>query len=356
MKDFLEEVQKYLKEGDYSKFMDTLEKYKYPPGSVLPFQVLGKALEYNRISWASDILDSYSIDSINDREEPVITTAARYGNRAIFEKLLTHGADLHALNHVKTSALWRALAFKNYKGVRALIELGFDLKSNGGAALRTASGDGKFEMVRLFVEHGADVNFNGPDQVFPYCTTPVQMAANGNHFEIVTYLVEHGADVTIKDKYGNRAFLEAKRHKNTEMMEYIKQFEPSIWHEADKRAAELKKMGLPSDIIKWLGTENRRLDLPEACPAQYIVFETIFDVKPIEWQGRVFLDLTKDVEGYNSTGFVIWIPDQKCLGSFDVEHEELYTYGGMKWNKFIKKLPFIVDIVLDGLPVDELFK
>jgi hypothetical protein len=191
---------------------------------------------------------------------------------------------------------------------------------------------------------------------FPYCTTSVQMAASGNHFEIVKYLVEHGADLTMKDKYGNRAFLEAKRNKNTEMMEYIKQFEPSIWHEADKRVAELKKMGMPSEIYKWLGSENRRIDLPETCPTEYIEFETIFDVKPIEWQGRVLLDFTKEVEGYDGTGFIIWIPDQKCLGSFDVEHEELFTFEGVKWNKFIKRLPVVINHVLNGLPIDELYK
>lgn len=50
---------------------------------------------------------------------------------------------------------------------------------SGGDALRDAAGSGKFEFVKLFVEHGADVNFNGRSQVYPYCTTPVQMAASG---------------------------------------------------------------------------------------------------------------------------------------------------------------------------------
>lgn len=357
MRDFLKEIQQCLKENDYVRFIDTLEKYDYPEGSMLPFQVLENAFEYNRGDWAADLLDRYSIDNLNDKDEPVITAAARYGNKAIFEKLIAHGVDINAMTHVKTSAVWRALSFQNFEGVHALLELGFNMKSySGGKALRTAAWDGELEMVRLFVEHGSDVNFNGADQVFPYCTTPVQMAASRNHFEIVKYLVEHGADVTMKDKYGNRAFLEAKRHKNTEMMEYIKQFEPSIWHESDKRGAELKKMGMPSDIIKWLGTENRRIDLPVTCPTEYIEFETIFDVKPIEWQGRVFLDFTKEVEGYGGTGFIIWIPDQKCLGSFDVEHEELFIFEDVKWTKFIKRLPVVINHVLNGLPIDELYK
>ncbi|CAG7658246.1 ankyrin repeat domain-containing protein [Paenibacillus allorhizosphaerae] len=346
-----------MKENDYTKFIDTLEKYEYPAGSILPYQVLENALEYNRMDWAFDIIDRYRIDNLNDKDNPIITAAARYGNKSIFEKLITLGVDINAMTHGKTSAVYRAIAFQNYEGIRDLLELGFNMKSySGGKALRTAAWKGEFEMVRLFVENGADVNFNGADQVFPYCTTPVQMAADGNHFEIVKYLVEHGADVTIRDKYGNRAFLEAQRHNNKEMMDFIKQLEPSIWHEADKRAVELKKMGMPSDIIKWLGNENRRIDLPETCPTEYIEFETIFDVKPIEWKGRVFLDFAKDVENYGGTGFIIWIPDQKCLGSLDVEHEELFIFRGVKWNKFIKRLPVFVNHVLNGQPIDELYK
>jgi len=107
---------------------------------------------------------------------------------------------------------------------------------------------------------------------------------------------------------------------------------------------------------KWLGTENRRIDLPDTSPTEYVEFETIFDVKPLVWQDRTFLDFTKEVEGYGGTGFIIWIPDQKCLGSFDVEHEELFIFEGVKWNKFIKKLSLVVSHVLDGLPIDELYK
>jgi hypothetical protein len=341
-----------LKENDYARFVPTA-----PAGSVLSFLVLNDVLEHNHMDLASDILDRYSIDDLNDKSYPLITAAARYGSKALFENLIALGANINAMTHAKTSAVGRALAFQNFEGVRALLELGFEMKSySGGEALRSAAWAGELDMVRLFVEHGADINFNGADQVFPYCTTPVQMAASENHFEVVKYLVEQGADVTIRDKYGDRAFLEAKRNKNTEMMEYIKKLEPPIWHEADKRAAELKKMGMPMDIIKWLGTENRRIDLTETCPIEYIEFETIFDVKPIQWQGREFLDFTKEVEGYDNTGFIIWIPDQKCLGSFDVEHEELFIFEGVKWNKFVKRLPIVVNHVLNGVSIDELYK
>ncbi|TYP73294.1 ankyrin repeat domain-containing protein [Paenibacillus methanolicus] len=350
----MEQLKQIIKEGKIESVRRLLEDGFDPNVKIgINDYALDYAFDYGQYEIAK-LLIEHGAD-INDKANPAMVSAAR-GKRALFEYLLQKGANINAINHVGHSALSRAIAFKNLSGATALVEMGIDVSEVGGKALRDAAWGGHFGIVKLLVEHGADVNFNGADQVFPYCTTPVQMAASINHFEIVKYLIAHGADVTIRDKYGNRAFLEAKQNKNKEMMEYIKQFEPPIWHEADQRAQALKKMGMPTDIIKWLGTENRRIDLPETSVAAYVEFETIFDVKPIEWQGRIFLDVTKEVEGYGGTGFIIWIPDQKCLGSFDVEHQELFVFEGIKWSKLMKKLPVVVSHVLDGQPIDELYK
>jgi hypothetical protein len=41
-----------------------------------------------------------------------------------------------------------ALVFKNYEGVYALLDLGFNMKLYGGGALRDAVWEGELEMVR----------------------------------------------------------------------------------------------------------------------------------------------------------------------------------------------------------------
>ncbi|KZE81128.1 hypothetical protein AV654_01130 [Paenibacillus elgii] len=338
------EVVSCIQSNDTDGVMAALEKHGLPEGSTLPVHILNQALEYKRLALARFLLDKYGFDNLNDEKNPVMPYAARYGTRDLFERLLQVGADLNALTPVKSSAVGRALAFGNHKGVRALLELGFDMKTYaGGNALRDAAGSGKFELVKLFVEHGADVNFNGRSQVFPYCTTPVQMAAAINHFEIVKYLIEHGADVTIKDKNGDRAYSYAKQNNHTELMEYIKQFEPPIWHEMDNRVKELKRLGLPAEIIKWLGIENRRIDFKDSKMTEYIEFETIFDVRVLEWRGRTFIDLVKDIEN-----FIVWVKDKKCLGSLNVEHDELILLPGLKWKAFLAKAAGIIDDILDG--------
>lgn len=350
MTEFEKEAFHFIKTGDSDGVMNTIMQHGYLEGANLPCYILNQAFEYCRLELAKALMDKYKFEGLNDAKEPVITFAARYGTRELFEKLMHLGADINALNHVKNSAVGRALAFKNYGAIYDLLDLGFDMKTYaGGKALRNAAWEGETEFVKLFIKCGADVNFNEADQVFPYCTTPVQMAASENHFEIVKYLIEHGANVKIKDKNGERAFSYAKRNKHFELMEYIRQFEPPIWHEVDKKTAELKSLGLPNDIIKWLGTDNKRIDFnnPKRL-TDYIEFETIFDVRVIQWQGRVLIDLVKEIENYSNTGFIIWIKDAKCLGSLDVEHEELITLPGLKWKAFLSNASNIINEILDG--------
>lgn len=81
-----------------------------------------QALECKRLTLARLLLDKYVFDNLNDEKNPVMPYAARYGSRDLFETLLKAGADLNALNHVKMSALGRALAFGNHKGVRDLLD------------------------------------------------------------------------------------------------------------------------------------------------------------------------------------------------------------------------------------------
>ncbi|WP_256760301.1 hypothetical protein [Cohnella sp. WQ 127256] len=68
-----------LKENDYTRFVPTA-----PAGSMLSFLVLDDVLENNLMDLASDILDRYSFDNLNDKNYPIITAAARYGNKALF--------------------------------------------------------------------------------------------------------------------------------------------------------------------------------------------------------------------------------------------------------------------------------
>lgn len=72
----------------------------------------------------------------------------------------------------------------------------------GATALWCASGAGHFDIVRLLVESGADVNHTT-------CTnsTPLRAACFDGRLEIVKYLIDHKADVSIPNKYDNTCLM-----------------------------------------------------------------------------------------------------------------------------------------------------
>jgi uncharacterized protein len=81
--------------------------------------------------------------------------------------------------------------------------------------LVVAISKGEIEIVKKFVEYGADVNekTNGK--------TPLMYASRANQLEIVKFLVEKGADLNEKDKLGMKALDYAKLSNATEVVLYL---------------------------------------------------------------------------------------------------------------------------------------
>ncbi|KAJ7059432.1 hypothetical protein C8F01DRAFT_1370371 [Mycena amicta] len=86
--------------------------------------------------------------------------------------------------------------------VRLLLEHGADVNMQGGHygnALQAASHSGHLDVVRLLLEHGADVNMQGG-----HYGNALQAASHSGHLDVVRLLLEHGADVNAQGgHYGN---------------------------------------------------------------------------------------------------------------------------------------------------------
>ncbi|MCA1980083.1 MAG: ankyrin repeat domain-containing protein, partial [Calditerrivibrio sp.] len=92
---------------------------------------------------------------------------------------------------------WKAHAVKlKYIGkvldnIEFLIKEGANVRSTSDFAIRWASKNGYYEVVKLLLEYGADVHA-GNDFALIY-------AAGHGHYEVVKLLLEHGADVHSDD-------------------------------------------------------------------------------------------------------------------------------------------------------------
>jgi hypothetical protein len=123
-----------------------------------------------------------------------------------------------ALEGDKT-ALMRASQKGEYGRVKELLSSDDPVDINatspsGITALMYAAAGGHYEVVRLLLDAGADVNAHGGE------CTPLQAAVGGGG-RVVTALIDAGADVDAKNRYSQTALMYAARLGEVEVIELL---------------------------------------------------------------------------------------------------------------------------------------
>ena len=80
----------------------------------------------------------------------------------------------------------------------------------------------RFDVAREFIEAGVDVNYQYPlTKSYADGMTALLYAAKWNNFELVRLLLEHGANINIRAKDGNTALSIARTNENTQIYYYL---------------------------------------------------------------------------------------------------------------------------------------
>ncbi|MDU2166195.1 MAG: ankyrin repeat domain-containing protein [Veillonella sp.] len=225
---------------------------------------------------------------LNDEENPSFLLAVRYGNKEIIDYVVTHGANVHALNRVKVDAFQAALYGKKYNHLQIIHDLGHTVQKYGGKAFRNA---------------------------------PLCVAARYVDLKMCKYLVEHGADVTITEKDGMRPYSIAIEKGDMEMAEYFKSLEPTEFHDIQNKMDQLKPFKLPKALVSFLEGDTLYFELPDS-DFLSIEFLPIIDTIPFKLGRRNLLRLSKELGEYNEWQ-IVWDPKSKKISCYDIEHQEL---------------------------------
>jgi uncharacterized protein len=185
-------------------------------------------------------------ESKDENGVSVILKAAYYGQRNIVDALLASGVQLnifeaaatgqtervreltkqdHALANAYSpdgfTPLGLAAFFGHAETVNALLEAGADVKMASRETMKltplaSALAVQRNDIARTLIEHGADVNAKGDNDVAPLHTA----AARGN-LESATLLLEHGADIGAVTKDGKTAISYAEERNHPDMVKFL---------------------------------------------------------------------------------------------------------------------------------------
>jgi ankyrin repeat protein len=175
--------------------------------------------------------------NVNPNGQTLLVEAA--GNLYITQLLITHGADVNALDAMGHSPLYMAAQHQKLDVVKLLFK-------SGANALHEAVGRRNLDIVQLLLSHGADVNYVGhwKGSVFDqlrrlyqepagaeqwqnirdapvYDLTPLHAAADSGDLDIVRSLISHGADINALDSRGDSPLFKALRSQKLDVVELL---------------------------------------------------------------------------------------------------------------------------------------
>lgn len=134
----------------------------------------------------------------------------------LFDKNLTQNKTL-LFDNQKINLILN-IKYKKYKKINSFIseyEINFSLK-DGNTPLFYAIDLEDFKVVKMFLEHGADI-YHLNDNL----ENALHIAVKKNNAKIVNYLLEEGIKISQKDILGNTPLFYAQQNANNEIIELL---------------------------------------------------------------------------------------------------------------------------------------
>ncbi|MDV7104871.1 ankyrin repeat domain-containing protein [Vibrio sp. TH_r3] len=146
--------------------------------------------------------------------------AANKGHIDIVKLLIEHGADVNSKNRWNGTALSQAAMNGHLNIVKLLIEHDSHITSD---ALLLASRNGHTDIGKLLIEQGADINAKDTAIIRGYNRgqNALTMAIDNGHVAIAKLLIEKGIDVHKKDQYQNTALSMASDKNEAELVKML---------------------------------------------------------------------------------------------------------------------------------------
>jgi len=207
----------------------------------------------------------------------LLTSACLNGHENIMHMLLhRYKPDLEIKNNIlfgdrnknqqmclSVTVLWVAAAVNNFQMVKLLVEHGADVNhttKTNSTPLRSACYNGNVDLARYLIDNGADVHIAKENN-----DTNLAVSVYRKHLKMATYLVDElGCDVNLCDNDGRSPLYDAVNCGSLELVQFL------IDHGARNFRAIVDQMS----PLMW-AAEKRRVDLMNAIASHCSLIEQI---------------------------------------------------------------------------------
>ncbi|GAB3628748.1 ankyrin [Pandoraea terrae] len=180
---------------------------------------LVKAVIFNDVKAVQSALTAgRDPNTLDAKGDPLLVIAMREKAVDVARLLINDPrTDLEATNKSGENAMMLAALQGLTPMVRLLIDHDAEVNKHGWAPLHYAATNGHDDVVQLLVDHSAYIDAESPNG-----TTPLMMAARGGHITTCKVLLDGGADVRLKNQLGMTAIDFAARANQKEIADGLR--------------------------------------------------------------------------------------------------------------------------------------
>jgi hypothetical protein len=157
-------------------------------------------------------------NTVNEKGEPALMTAARHGSLAVLRALIQARAKVNAKNGFGDTPIMIAALDGRLPVVKLLREAGAQINHPGWTPLQYAAINGHNAVIEYLLSTGADLALAAPNGV-----TPLMLAVHAQNAETVKLLISYGFDVSVRNDKGETALAWAQRQGHREIEQILRQ-------------------------------------------------------------------------------------------------------------------------------------
>lgn len=251
------------------------------------------------------LIDSGAVDMNPGSDAPFM--AIRSNNMEVFSYMVEKGVQIEKSEDGIKRLFLNLMDAWDDAYFPFIEKLNLPIKECGGPSLCSAAFHGHMKLAEYLLSCGVSVNYREKE----FHSTPILNAAEQNHLEMVKFLVEHGADLSLKDDEGIRPYLAAKKNKNKEMADYLR-------------------------------NGNLKLEFPKEERLHWIKLFSYMDVPEMTYRGKKLFSLVEESEDYGLV--LVWEPQSRKIWFIDMEHEVFHAVS--TWSKFIENPGYYANRVI----------